>query len=205
MPTQIYNNIAFIHIPKTGGTSVSQLFPNSELFINKYLHVIKSEDHFLLLHAPAQLLKKYEPNLQFTFAFVRNPYTRFISMFCMGKTLAVHNYKISVEGITQFCKDFKKSNFNEQVIFKSMTYFLYDKSICIVDQILYYENFDDEIKKVFKLLKFVEPLEIPHTNDNFYIDRNDYKEWYAKCPMLYSFVNEIYKEDFKHFNYKMIK
>jgi hypothetical protein len=31
----------------------------------------------------------------------------------------------------------------------------------------------------------------------------EYDAWYQSCPMLYDFVNEVYAEDLKAFNYKM--
>ena len=204
MPTQLNNDIAFIHVPKTGGTSISTLFPYPQMFITKYLDILKDEDHYLLIHAPANLTKVHEPNLKMMIGFVRNPYTRFISIFCTSKGLAIHNYSISIEGITQFCNDFKQSGFNQHTIFKPMKYFVYDNSECIVDRIFYYEDFENAVKTIAELINIETSSAIPHLNNNLLIHQNEYMEWYDKCPLLYDFVNDIYEEDFKSFNYQMI-
>ena len=207
MPTQIFENTAFIHVPKTGGTCISALFPDSQLFITKYLNLndVEEKDHYFLLHAPANLVKLHEPNLKMIIGFVRNPYTRFISIFCMSKGLGVHDYSISIPGIIKFCNDFRKSSFSKNIIFKPMSFFLCNDSVCIADHIFYFENFDNSIKTISKLCGFEIPSEITCKNDNLLIHRDQYKKWYKNCPLLYDFVNDIYKDDFKYFDYKIIK
>ncbi len=204
MPTILYNNIAFIHVPKTGGCSVSTLIYNAQYFIQKYLDVLTDEDHYLLLHAPAKMIKEHEKEIKMTIAFVRNPYTRFISMFCKSKDTIKHNYPISTIGITQFCKDFKQSNLDDEIIFKPMTYYLYDNSTCIVDNILRFENFESEVQKYCDLMSIKLPSQIPHLNQNTYIDSTNYMTWYEEYPELYDFVNEVYADDFRLFNYEKI-
>jgi hypothetical protein len=89
MPTLIYNNKVFIHIPKTGGTSISSLTCPTNYFINKYEY--SNIDNYLLIHAPINLINEKENNIIKKIAFVRNPYTRFISIYCMSKILGIHN------------------------------------------------------------------------------------------------------------------
>lgn len=208
MPTLLYNNIAFIHVPKTGGNSISSLIYNSEYFITKYINILINYDHYLLLHAPASLVKNNE-NVSDMIAFVRNPYTRFISMFCKSKDLNMHNYPINIEGLVQFCNDFKTSNLNNEIIFKPMTYFIYDNSTCLVKNILRFEDFDNEVLVYLKLMGVENnphiPQTIPYINNNIHINNNNYQELYVAYPALYNFVNEIYEEDFINFNYPMIK
>ena len=205
MPSFIYNDIAFIHVPKTGGTSISSLINIEDFFIKKYINIIKEKEHLLLLHAPASLVKHYE-NCKTMIAFVRNPYTRFISIFCMSKNMRIHNFDISIEGIKQFCKFFLESTeLKKSIIFKPMTYFIYDeKNNCLVDHILHFENFSNDIIKLCNIMNINIPSEIPIITKNMYFDNSDYMSWYDEYPELYNFVNNIYQEDFKAFNYPII-
>jgi hypothetical protein len=200
MPTLIYNNNVFIHIPKTGGTSISSLTQQSCFFINKYINDYIDIDKYLLIHSPIYLVNKKENNLINKIAFVRNPYTRFISIFCMSKNLGIHNYDITIEGISQFCEDFKKSNLINHLIFKPMTYYICDENLnIIVDYIFKYENFNEEIIKYCEIMKINIPNNIPNINNNLYIDKKDYNNFYNLN--IYNFVNEIYNDDFEKFNY----
>lgn len=205
MPSLIYNDIAFIHVPKTGGSSISTLIPKAQYFIDKYKNIIdNNNNHFQLLHASAYLIKNTSTDIKLMIGFVRNPYTRFISLFCMSKNIQVHDYPISIDGILNFCNNFKKSNLINEYIFKPMKFFLYEDSKCIVDYIFYYENYDNEVKKFLEILNIDYPVIIPKINYNLFIDNSEYNNWYQMAPKLYDFVNEIYDEDFKTFNYEKI-
>lgn len=203
MPTIIHNNIAFIHIPKTGGCSICMLTPNTRYLINDLQSIITDEDAYLLLHAPANLIKKHFGNIRMV-AYVRNPYTRFISMFCMSKSLCIHKYAITIEGITQFCNNFNTTPvLKDANIFKPMVYYTHDENGCIVDDILRFEDFANETSKYARIMNIEPPVEIPDINKNCFIQNETYDSWYESCPMLFTFVNEVYKEDFAAFNYEM--
>lgn len=202
MPTLLYNNIAFVHVPKTAGSSISSLIPTAELFIQK--HADASSNSYLLLHAPAKIVKEREQPSSII-AFVRNPYSRFISIFCMSKNLGIHSYDISIQGITQFCSDFKQSAFSSDYIFKPMKYYLYDNTTCLADHIFRYENLANDVQSYLQIMQITDsPTEIPYINNNLFLDKSEYNSWYQANPMLYDFVNDIYAEDFTAFNYAMV-
>ena len=71
-------NCIFIHIPKTGGSSVHQTL------IKKLQPEHVQSGHYKLIvarkHLKAKMLKPYI-NKYFTFCFVRNPWSRFISAY----------------------------------------------------------------------------------------------------------------------------
>lgn len=203
MPTILHNKKAFIHIPKTGGTSIASLFNEQEFFIQKYKY--KYKDHLSFLHASASLVKTYE-ECSTMLTIVRNPYHRFISAYYMGKYARIHDFEISIEGIQNFCNEFLQSQeLQNSLLFKPMVFYTHDKNLhCIVDNIFYFEDFQNELPKICKLMDIDIPTEIPHINDIApnYKNRLDYDLWYQFCPMLYDFVNKVYAEDFRAFNYK---
>jgi hypothetical protein len=206
MPTFLHNKKAFIHIPKTGGTSISSLFNNQEFFIQKYIDIIVDREHLSLLHASASLVKKHEECLNMV-TFVRNPYHRFISAYCMGRFLRIHNFEITIEGIQSFCNEFQQSQeLQKSLLFKPMVFYTHDEnSKCMIDNILYFEDFQNEISKFCKFMDIYIERDIPHINKIPIMNKNnlEYDAWYQSCPMLYDFVNEVYAEDFKAFNYTM--
>lgn len=201
MPTLIYNNKVFIHIPKTGGTSISSLTCPTNYFINK--NEYSNIDNYLLIHAPINLINEKENNIIKKIAFVRNPYTRFMSIYCMSKNLGIHNNDISIDGITNFCKDFREKNIYNDYIFKPMTYYICDENLNVnVDYVFKYENFDEDILKYCKIMEINIPDNIPYINYNIFIDKTYYNNYFNSY--IYEFINDIYNDDFEIFNYTKI-
>jgi hypothetical protein len=211
MPTCICNNIAYIHIPKTAGTSMTQQFKNTTNYIvfnEDYVDIQDSIDFYnmYLDHVPAFLVQKYETDKYYKMlTYVRNPYTRFISMFCQAKKLDLHSYDISIKGIQQFCSEFRDSDYNSEkykMFFNPMIYYTHDESKRnnLVDYIFRYENLENTIKSVEKIMN-VPIKDIPISNQNEMTDNTKYMQWYTNCPMLYDFVNDIYSADFDAFYY----
>jgi hypothetical protein len=209
MPTCICNNIAFIHIPKTAGTSMTLQLKNankSMVFNEKYANVQDTNDDFknmYLDHLPAFLVKKYEKhNYDKMLAYVRNPYSRFISMFCQGKVIELHSYDISIQGIKQFCNEF---SLQRNAFYNPMSYYIYDvdNKTNLVDYIFSYESLQDSINSVAKITQ-TNMSNIQVINYNKMTDNTKYMQWYTKCPILYDFVNEFYIDDFRKFDYNML-
>ena len=208
MPTCICNHIAFIHIPKTAGTSMTLQFKNANdfmVFNEAYVDIQDSSDfcNMYLDHVPAFLVQKYESdNYYKMLTYIRNPYTRFISMFCQAKKLELHSYDISIKGIEQFCSDFLDSK-GYKMFFEPMVYYTHDENQknSLVDYIFRYENLANTLKSVEKIMN-VSIQDIPISNQNEMTDNTKYMQWYTKCPMLYDFVNDKYSADFETFYYE---
>ena len=161
------NNYIFFHIPKCGGTSISEILPNKEK--------VKLIQHTHLDYISTKFAFEKNNELNFfnnskKFAIVRNPFDRVISLYCYIKQHTdhhLHNRLINHDFI-QFC------------------YFLRnvgDDSITSCYQHLCDDNgFIDDSMKIFKLEEInnnIEEIsdiigekinEIPHINksDFFY-------------------------------------
>jgi len=81
-------NLLFVHIPKTGGVSIYQHAVNCKIKITRCGH-----------HEPAKSWNG-DINELFSFAFVRNPYERFMSSY--------YFYKDSPMGTIKVKKDIQK-------------------------------------------------------------------------------------------------
>ena len=96
--------IAFVHIPKTGGIAISSAIESNSITrccIERYQKKYKDlESDFDVIHATANMM--HNKSVKKIIAVVRNPYDRFVSMFCMGVTLGMHTFEPTKEGIMVF-------------------------------------------------------------------------------------------------------
>lgn len=173
----------FIHIPKTGGTSVK----NS-------LNIISNGHNSWNCYN----LKKY-----YTFSIVRNPWDRVVSnyKFCkMNENMYYYKnspfgrYNIDYEILKN--KNFEKTlrllewNFLKHIGWKSQNYFICDENKNIkIDKIYKFENLN-ELENDFN-------IKLDHLNKSY---KGNYKNYFNK--KLIDKVFKIYKDDIKLFNYE---
>jgi hypothetical protein len=77
----IYNNIKciYVHIPKTGGQSISKMLSQAEL-------LCKNENNCELEHLTmSMILNRLKPESYFKFAIVRHPVDRLVSEYFFSK------------------------------------------------------------------------------------------------------------------------
>lgn len=180
------NKWAFIHIPKTGGTSIAETLKKEE------------GTEQLTGHDSIRILEDVSD--YFIFTFVRNPYTRIASAYSHEKR------KSKVE--TTFSEFLKNTNPNHLWVL-SQNYYVNEgksenKKISFVGR---YENFDNDLKFILNKLNI--KAKIPHLNRNPIYDRhpnlkqeNYYKFFYTE-EWMKNLVEKRYKDDFKIFNYVM--
>jgi len=184
----VINNCIFIHIPKTGGSSVA----NSLFNIWPHLHFSSKE--YLALYG------KDFYNKAFKFCFIRNPWDRLYSTYCylhkeLGNEKDIQYGRKLLKGISSFeqfvkliaiQRGFKHSNF----LFYPQNHFIDN-----VDFIGRFENLEDDFHKVQVILN-KQNQELLHLNKS---NSENYKNQYDN--QMIDIVYNVYKEDIKLFTY----
>lgn len=156
-------NCLYIHIPKTGGGSVEYLLGGSGHFAVGYYF---------------RRLKEF--NEAFKFAFVREPFLRFVS--------TLNHTRYSPETVIGKILDNDYTGIKSE-LYKHQYKFLYFKGACYMNYIGRYENLEVEYQYLADLLFL--PKELPHQNKGI-LDPADY--------LLYKpLIHQIYKEDYEIF------
>lgn len=181
----------FIHIPKTGGTSVAEKVKdyNTKYFIN---HIS---------------LKRYPNEDYFYFSIVRNPYTWLLSTY-------FRNFKYNTN-ITKTFKDYikKASNNFSKLPIPSQTYYIKEGETEIrkVSYIGKYETLHDDINVILHKLNKPSVSDVLDYNINSYqkyVELKKKKDYYLSFyedSELLEFVNKYYRSDFENFNYDMLQ
>jgi len=209
------DNLLFIHIPKTGGQTILKHF------LEKYNISWKNRDQLFggkIEKDNLQLISAHLSYSQFIaykfitrekmkqltkFSIVRNPYDRYLSWYYMIKrkpkflskyTLSEHMKKTKIWFRAAKTQPKKMKHYKPYIMCKPQVTFLrYTKDI----KIFKYEEYD-KVKQFLKqfdikdvLVRNITPLDV----------KKDYEKDLEKVIPL---VNELYSDDFKTFNYKML-
>jgi len=181
------NKWAFIHIPKTGGTSVSSILESV------------NGTETITGHDSIRLLTDLE--LSFIFCFVRNPFTRVQSAYQHSLRKKKHNFSFG---------DFlKNTNPNDLWLLPQTFYINSGKTeknkISFIGK---YENFENDLNFILKEIN-LNNIKIPHLNRNPIYDKHPnlnqqqyYKHLYEE-EWMKDWVRERYKDDFKQFDYEL--
>ena len=162
-------NCVYIDIPRTGCGSISS--------------IIGGGGHKTATVMQERLGKKWDE--AYTFAFVRNPFDRFVSAF--------HNLGLEKEcDINDFIKDSKGIMEKEQILFMPQVDWIVKGGKVQVDFVGRYEDLQRDWKKVRKVLGIKDVL--PHLN------RTTVKKHVLNSESK-GLLSELYKEDFKTFGY----
>lgn len=187
----------FVHIPKTGGTSMS-------LALKRFNHIRSigfDTKKYIERNGDHQVYERSSTD-PFSFCIVRNPFSRTVSAYNYLKSGGSNSLDLK-DGI-EFCnyEDFSSFVINGlEVAAKNQIHFLPQVSFIPngVDLIGRVEEMEDLIKELES--KLIErELKIPHANKGLSVN---YKDYY-KSDKVINKVVEIYAEDFDAFAYDKI-
>eukprot|EP01083_Nonionella_stella_P022351 61844_1 len=189
----------FIHVPKTGGSSIENML------WNRYLD---SEHKPFREYMHCDRYKNY-----FTFGFVRNPYLRAISMFTYFKSghnqkrWKIHALFEKFDGLDGFMDYFLKTDdawFRKHEFFKhfKQTDYLLDvkHKIGFIGK---FEHFERDLMHLMKILD-LNIKTIPHDNNSGLYRHNKYDKEVIVTPTFVEFINDYLSKDFTEFNYTKI-
>ena len=209
------NSAIFIWIPKTAGTSIFQTLQEYGMIKIKTIHEPinnkenKYENHNLLTFAHSNILsvveKKYisqeKFNNSFKFAFIRNPWDRFVSLFFYYKRMGHIDSSLDFNNFCYFIEKQKidnititnKTNYNH---FNNQTKWILDTNETpIVDYIGRFESIVDDMNIIFDKLS-IPMTKIKKLNGT---SHKEYKTYYNNNTR--KIIEKIYKNDIEYFGY----
>lgn len=183
----IIRPLIFIHVPKTGGASVTEYF-RCEI------------EHHPAIYYKTNYPEKFKEYL--VFAFARNPWARMVSAYFYQKKFGStqeskewFNYRN--QNFDSYIKnEYEKFKKNESNINPIMSWICDKKENVIVDYICNLHT----IKKDFELIKKI----IHRQDDLIHINKSnhgDYKEYYQNKKTLET-VKEMFKSDIEYFKFQ---
>lgn len=183
----------FIHIPKTGGTSILNFLKHQDFFVE---NSIKWNTHYD--NIDLNISDSY-----FKFAFHRNPWDRMVSLWQYWTVISKKNKILkkipnaaSFEG---FCKHlyyiYYMLNPYERVHFLNQVSLNGCNPNLKIDFWGRFSHLNEDFKKVCDILN-INFIKLPHKNKS---NHKNYKDYYN--DYLIKLVEKLYKKDIEYFNY----
>lgn len=205
MPIFDQYKIIFIHIPKTGGTSIEEAFGIRKLVTGykpNFRIIYGNTDKLELDHLLAKDIRELDKGRWSKYkkiAFVRNPYSRLVSEYHhiinKQKFKALKPFKTFREFVMQLQQIMPKISAIPHIKKSHLIpqwQFVYDGDKMIVDFIGRFENIEKDFANV-------SDIPLPHSKRFASNKPYNYRDYYDE--ELRKIVYEIYKEDFVRFNY----
>ncbi len=198
MPFIHEHDLLFVHIPKTGGTSIEKKFQLEPSYYNCYRHdellfpaknTIFSQQHYtpdLIKDLYESWFKSYKK-----FTIVRNPYTRSISEYFFRNNLTSFDDDDFYKWTEKFCKT---GHLLDHALPQS-EYFIGVE----YDYVLKFESLNDDFKNMCVELG-IDP-ELGHHNKSGFDCKRCVEDLSQKSIEM---INKKYIDDFTKFGYKFI-
>ena len=196
----------FVHIPKTAGQSVEQVFVDDldltwssrdqlNLFFNddpsfgpEQLAHLYAEEYVRLGHIDQDRWNSY-----FKFAIVRNPYDRILSEFRYRKSRRTGP-------LFWFLRKHYRDDYLDMArhVVPQVRYLFDDKGNCLVDEIVKFEDLKEKMPAIFKRI-FGDVRTLPRRNESENgrrrLTRHQLSKWNRKA------IQKRYAEDFRMLGY----
>jgi chondroitin 4-sulfotransferase 11 len=213
VPIDLERRFVFVHVPKTGGTSVESLFGltrTTNFFSPRPILGLSPGDrtpqHFTWRELRPNLPEGF-PAVAFKFAFVRNPWDRFLSEFLWRcRALARgrrHAYSAYLQDLDSFVRALdlppvlRRAADGFDGHLESQTSFVVDESNHVaMDFVGRFETFEVDLRRVANRIGVVVGP-IPHLRKSS--REGDYRSWYSSYSR--SAVERFYHEDIRTFDY----
>jgi hypothetical protein len=202
MPINRDMKVFFIHIPKTGGTTIEHLLAIDSKPNNVEQLFGVSSDGWVLHTLPLRMITSYisreEMETYFKFAIVRNPWDRLVSDYFW------HKRRRSFKEFVYLVKETLEKHTEESLVhFDPVLYrhhfvsqsFMLDSEEIKLDFIGRFENFEKDIKLVAKKIG-LDLLTVPTKNK---MDHLNYRSYYDEETK--GIIGTLYKKDIARFGY----
>lgn len=183
--------VLFIHIPRTGGTTLCELLR----------HYLPEPVDLFLHHDGAHTMEsgffdQYADYLKF--AFVRNPWDRWVSWYALS-CMSNMRQMDSTFSFAEFIDDYEairvRLGFENSFFYNQLDYIVDCQGKLVCDVIGRYENYASEVSRVFKRLG-IHIGEIPALNRSM---RTSYHDYYD--AQLQGKVAQLCQRDIDYFGY----
>jgi hypothetical protein len=175
--------LIFVHIPKTGGTSIKRALGMEGL-----------GDH----RTPTALVHPATWEAYFSFMVVRNPFDRLVSSYAYHTGPTYHGAYFQQHPDLKewgFQEHFRKMRDKSWAIRPQVEYTRHDYSQTRISAVLRFEDLAEDARELFERIGV--DAELPHLNPS---SRRDARDYYDDPDFLREVV-EFYREDFEAWGY----
>jgi hypothetical protein len=183
--------LVFVHIPKTGGSSISK-------WLKDYTNC-----EYYRKHCTLDTAREYWPNCKTSFCVIRNPYDWLVSWYSYEQKYIRNRIEQVNRGEVKHHK-INNNKDNLDILYDKLNVLNegFEKYALTVNKepqvnwakniniILRYENLNNDFKKIQLILNCNEPLEKLNTSI-----RTNFEDYYDK--KLKKLIHKKYREDFK--------
>lgn len=189
----------YIHVPKTGGTSIANVLNDLKPSRSKS-QKLRLHEH-VKAHEVKRLIGEENWSQYFSFAFVRNPWDLMVSCYhwWLQKADSIY-FKQDIELIRQLgtFTEFMYSRYGQLLINEcegNLFDWISEEDKLIVDFVGRFESLQADFNQVCNHLD-IEPIELPHTNQT---SRRDYRDYYNDATRL--MVAKRFQKTIEYFGY----
>lgn len=191
--------VVFISIPKTAGTSMHYALNTVDYKHPEPLYYHMGIGQASVLYPQ---IRQYK-----SFAFVRNPWDRLVSLYHDFKFNRQNQYSEQItvnpallseyNTFEEFCFELPESAYFADIHFLPQSHFTHVNNIRRVTEIGKFENINEDFDKIVERFNLKLAMPLRHSNKS---DHINYRSYYTSVSLIDT-VAELYKDDVEHFNY----